>query len=133
MTSVRTGLEALSKAVRGVLVCLADQPLLAPEDVTVIAQAFLERRGCAVLVPTFGGARGNPIVLALESMREVLARDANFGCKGFVSQNHDLVTPLPMANDHVLVDLDRPEDYAALLARDAAAVGDEPGPPQPVG
>jgi molybdenum cofactor cytidylyltransferase len=116
MTSVRTGLEALSKLAHGVMVCLADQPKLTTEDVTLIAEAFLERPGCAVLVPTFGGARGNPIVLARESMREVLARDANFGCKGFVSRNEDIVTTFSMSNDHILCDLDRPEDYAALLA-----------------
>ncbi|HEY4016384.1 MAG TPA: nucleotidyltransferase family protein [Polyangiaceae bacterium] len=116
MTSVRVGLEALSKPAHGVMVCLADQPMLGGEDLTAIAGAFLDGPGCAVLVPTFGGARGNPIVLARESIRDILARGANFGCKDFVSRNGDLVTTLPMPNNHVLFDLDRPEDYAALLA-----------------
>lgn len=115
MTSVRAGLEALSKPTRAVMVCLADQPLLTAQDVTAIAEAFFERPGCSVLVPTFEGRRGNPIVLARESAGDILARGANFGCKQFVSQNADLVTTAPMSSDRILVDLDRPEDYAALL------------------
>ncbi|HXX68714.1 MAG TPA: nucleotidyltransferase family protein [Polyangiaceae bacterium] len=114
MTSVRTGLEALAKPTKAVMVCLADQPLLTSQDIAAIAAAFFDRPGCSVLVPTFDGMRGNPIVLARESVDEILARGANFGCKHFVSQNADLVTTAPMATHHVLVDLDRPEDYAAL-------------------
>lgn len=114
MTSVRVGLEALSKPTRAVMVCLADQPLLTSQDIAAIAAAFFDRPGGSVLVPTFDGVRGNPIVLARESVDEILARGANFGCKHFVSQNADLVTTAPMATRHVLVDLDRPEDYAAL-------------------
>jgi molybdenum cofactor cytidylyltransferase len=116
MTSVRVGLEALSKPSRGVMVCLADQPLLTADDVIAVAERFLECADCRVLVPTFGGVRGNPIVLARESMSEILARDANFGCRQFVSQNRDLVTTFSMSNNHILFDLDRPEDYEALLA-----------------
>jgi molybdenum cofactor cytidylyltransferase len=116
MTSVRAGLDALSKAARGVMVCLSDQPLLTAEDVTAIAEAFLERAGCVVLVPTFEGVRGNPIVLARESTKEILARGANFGCKQFVSRNRDLVTTFAASNNHILFDLDRPEDLAALPA-----------------
>jgi molybdenum cofactor cytidylyltransferase len=127
MTSVRTGLDALSKPAHGVMVCLSDQPLLDVDDVAAIAQAFLERPGCAVLVPTFEGVRGNPIVLARESMREVLARDANFGCKQFVSQNRDLVTTFAMSNGHILFDLDRPEDFSALLPREKMPTGSAGG------
>jgi molybdenum cofactor cytidylyltransferase len=115
MTSVHAGLQALSKPTRGVMVCLADQPLLTSEDVMAIAEAFFDRPGCSVLVPTFEGRRGNPIVLARESIAQILARAPNFGCKEFISRNADLVSTAPIPNRRVLVDLDRPEDYAALL------------------
>jgi molybdenum cofactor cytidylyltransferase len=115
MTSVRAGLEALSKPTQAVMVCLADQPLLTSQDVAAIAGAFFDRPGCSVLVPTFEGVRGNPIVLARESIAQILARGANFGCKQFLAQNADLVTTAPMSTRRVLVDLDRPEDYTALL------------------
>jgi molybdenum cofactor cytidylyltransferase len=117
MTSVRAGLEALSaSAVRGVMVCLADQPALTTEDLGTLADAFLAKDACPVLVPTFGGARGNPIVLDRRSLESILSRRANFGCRQFVAKHADVVTTLEMPNDHVLTDVDRPEDYAALGA-----------------
>jgi molybdenum cofactor cytidylyltransferase len=119
MTSVRAGLEALSARaapVRGVMVCLADQPALTTEDLGTVADAFLARVACTVLVPTFGGARGNPIVLGWPSLESILSRGGNFGCRQFVAKNADVVTTFEMPNDHVLTDVDRPEDYAALGA-----------------
>jgi len=128
MTSVRAGLEALSArgardvgdaSARGVMVCLADQPALTTEDLGTVADAFLARVACPVLVPTFGGARGNPIVLGWPSLESILSRGANFGCRQFVAKNADVVTTFEMPNDHVLTDVDRPEDYAALGASSA--------------
>ncbi|HZU81830.1 MAG TPA: nucleotidyltransferase family protein [Polyangiaceae bacterium] len=114
MTSVRAGLEALVRPAAGVMVCLSDQPMLTTPDLCAIADAFLARPGCALLVPTFAGVRGNPIVLARGSIADILSRGASFGCKQFVSKNADLVTTFAMPNDHVLIDLDRPEDLAGL-------------------
>lgn len=115
MTSVRAGLEALWRPTLAVMVCLADQALITSQDVVAIADAFFERPGCAVLVPTFDGVRGNPIVLARDSVGKILERGASFGCKQFVSQNADLVTTVAMSSRRVLFDLDGPEDYTALL------------------
>ena len=115
MTSVRAGLEALQEPSRGVFVALADQPWLTPEDVALIAQAFSDRPDCRVLVPTFRGARGNPIVLSRASLSSILARSGNFGCRQFVAKNPDLVTTVEMPSDHVIRDLDVPADYCALV------------------
>ena len=138
MTSVRAGLEALSAPrtghiggdprtpgpagatdatpERGVMVCLADQPALTTEDLGLVAGAFLARVDCPVLVPTFRGTRGNPIVLGWRSLASILSRGGDFGCRQFVAKNADLVTTFEMPSDHVLTDVDRPEDYAALGA-----------------
>jgi CTP:molybdopterin cytidylyltransferase MocA len=65
-------------------------------------------------VPTFGGARGNPIVLSRAALDAVLSRPGGFGCRQFIEKNRDLVTALEMPNDHVLRDIDLPSDYAGL-------------------
>ena len=113
MTSVRAGLTALTRPASGVMVCLSDQPALTRDDLAILADAF-GRGEARVLVPTFGGARGNPIVLSRASLEEILARGGNFGCRQFVAKNADVVTTFEMPNDHVTVDVDRPEDYAKL-------------------
>lgn len=117
MTTVRTALAALTAPCEGVLVCLGDQPALTVGDLALIAGEFFESRsGDEVLVPMFRGARGNPIVLPRASLGSILARGGNFGCRQFVAKNADLVRTFEMPNDHVLIDVDRPEDYAALAS-----------------
>jgi molybdenum cofactor cytidylyltransferase len=116
MTSVRAGLAALVARQRGsgVLVALGDQPALTEEDIHAIATGFLALPEGRVLVPTFGGARGNPIVLSRAALDAVLSRPGGFGCRQFIDKNRDRVTTLEMPNDHVLRDVDLPSDYAAL-------------------
>lgn len=117
MTSVHRGLEALAGVYEGVMIGLADQPLLIPEDVDTLIDAFGNRERGSVLVPTYRGRRGNPIVLANEHRDEILRGERNLGCKRFIERNPDLVTTVEMDTDHVVFDLDTPEDYAELQRR----------------
>jgi molybdenum cofactor cytidylyltransferase len=113
MTTVHAALAGLSAPSVGVMVCLGDQPALTAADLELVAGAFLAEPG-RVLVPTFGGVRGNPIVLPRASLAEIAARGVDFGCRQLVAKNAHLVRTFEMPDDHVLVDVDRPEDYVAL-------------------
>jgi molybdenum cofactor cytidylyltransferase len=126
MTSVHCGLAAMRQACDAVLVCLADLPLLEVADLRRLADAFVD---CptSVLVPTYRGARGNPIVLAYEHREQILAGDRNLGCRRLVEKHPELVTALEMDSDHVVFDLDTPEAYQELQRR----LGD-PGAATPV-
>jgi len=116
MTSVYCGMQALQEPCEGVMVCLADQPLLEPQDINLLVDHFLSKPA-AVLVPTYQGQRGNPIILASQHRADILNGERNLGCKRFIEKNPDLVTTLEFDNDHVIFDLDTPEDYAQLKLR----------------
>ena len=116
MSSVHCGLEALTRPCDGVMICLTDQPLLTAQDIDVLIDAF-GRRGASILVPTYKGRRGNPIVLAYSHRAEILGGGRNLGCKRLIERNPQLVTTVEMDTDHVVFDLDTPEDYASLQAR----------------
>jgi len=122
MTSVHCGMRALQQACDAVLVCLADLPLMAAEDLRQLTDAFAH---CptSVLVPTYRGERGNPIVLAYEHRQKILAGDRNLGCKRLIQKHPELVTALEMDNDHLVFDLDTPEAYQQLRQRLGAAAG----------
>jgi molybdenum cofactor cytidylyltransferase len=117
MTSVYCGLQALDAPCNGVMVCLSDQPLLTVKDINRLVQVFLRQCPTSVLVPTWQGRRGNPIVLAWEHRDAILGGAHHLGCKRLIENNPDLVTPLEMDNDHVVFDLDTPADYQRLLQR----------------
>jgi len=117
MSSVHCGLEALSGACEGVMICLADQPLLTPEDIDALIEAFGRRQQGSILVPTHRGRRGNPIVLAYAHRDEILGGGRDLGCKRLIERNPELVTRLEMETDHVVFDLDTPDDYAEWQRR----------------
>jgi molybdenum cofactor cytidylyltransferase len=116
MSSVHCGLEALTRPCDGVMICLADQPLLTARDIDVLIDAFA-RRGGSIIVPTYQGRRGNPIVLAYAHRARILGGGRNLGCKRLIERNPEWVTTVEMDNDHTVFDLDTPEDYAILRSR----------------
>jgi len=120
MTSVHCGMAALQQACDAVLVCLADLPLMQVEDLHQLAEAF-GHCPTSVLVPTYRGERGNPIVLAYRHRQQILAGDRTLGCKRLIQKHPELVTALEMSNDRLVFDLDTPEAYQRLQQRLGAA------------
>jgi len=119
MTSVYKGLLSLSKVCDGVMICLSDQPLLQADDINVLIEAFGQidhgSHG-SILVPTYQGQRGNPIIFDYEHRQGILNGERNLGCKKLIEKNPEQVSSFEMANDHVVIDLDTPEQYAAFTA-----------------
>jgi len=114
MTSVYEGLKALQEPCDGVMICLSDQPLLEREDINFLIDAFENRSGGSILVPTYQGKRGNPIVLEYQHRESILKGDRNLGCKRLIEKNPDLVATVEAETNHVVVDLDTPQDYLSL-------------------
>ena len=117
MTSVHTGMQALTKPCAGVMVCLVDQPLIQRDDLTLLAKAFVEIAATGapmILVPTYQSQRGNPVVLPYAMRDAILAGGMNLGCRNIIKRNPDKVTTFEMPNNHVIVDLDTPQDYQRI-------------------
>jgi molybdenum cofactor cytidylyltransferase len=117
MSSLRLGLEALEEGQDGIMICLADQPLLTAEDIDGLIRAFQQRSRGSIVVPQYRGWRGNPVVLADPHRRSLLAEGRPLDCRRLIDRHPDWVVWIETDNDHVLVDVDTPEDYAAIQAR----------------
>jgi molybdenum cofactor cytidylyltransferase len=116
MTSVHAGMEALTQETDGVMVCLSDQPLLTVKDIDALIRAFSNRQEGDVVVPTYRGQRGNPIVLANEYRRTILNGQRNLGCKHLIENNPDIVTTVEWDSDHVVVDIDTKQDVMTIAS-----------------
>jgi CTP:molybdopterin cytidylyltransferase MocA len=120
VSSVRAGLAALTMPVDAVMVCLGDQPLLTVSDLGALRRAFVQRPHGSIVVPTFAGRRGNPVLLDWASAEETLRRGSNFGCRHFLDENPERVYSWPAQTDHFIRDVDEPADYQALVAQASA-------------
>ncbi len=117
VTSIQAGLAALAKPCDGFMVCLSDQALLEPTDVSELISAFAQRSHGSVLVPQYQGRRGNPVICDGQHRRALLNGDSRLSCRQFIDQHPELVYPFPVDRDHVLFDVDTPADYERLIGR----------------
>lgn len=115
-SSLKVGLRAVSAGAEAVMVCLTDQPLLEPADVNRLLAAFREGGAQDIVVPFHQGQRGNPILFSARYRNEVQnTRGPIAGCRGIVQRYPEAIRAIEMETDHILRDLDTPEDYRALL------------------
>jgi molybdenum cofactor cytidylyltransferase len=111
MSSVHCGLAALKKSNAGVMIALADQPAITTEEINLLIDSFRGRSTGEVVIPTFRGARGNPIVISEQSRSDILCGKRDLGCRKFIEKNPGLVKMVEMPSSGVIIDLDTPADY----------------------
>ncbi|HEU0218039.1 MAG TPA: molybdopterin-binding/glycosyltransferase family 2 protein [Stellaceae bacterium] len=113
-TSLKRGLAALPAEVDGVVVCLADMPLIAGRDLDRLIGAFNPLEGRAIVVPIRRGKRGNPVLWSHQFVPEMMALAGDQGARKLIEEHADLVAEVEMDNDAILIDIDTPEALAEL-------------------
>ncbi|WP_052711559.1 nucleotidyltransferase family protein [Elstera litoralis] len=116
--------HALTLPLDGLLIALADMPLVGAEDLRALAAAFDPAAGRAVIVPTVSGQRGNPTLWARDLLPEMLALTGDQGAKRLMDRFTDRLFELPRENPGLLADLDTPEAYRIALASLRLSLGD---------
>jgi molybdenum cofactor cytidylyltransferase len=112
-TSVRAGIEAASKEADAIMVYLADQPLIQPDEINRLIQAFAEakRAGKSIVVPFFENRRGNPVIFDASYRAMALDIVGDVGCRRIIKRHPEQVFAVQMQTDHVVLDVDTPEDF----------------------
>ena len=111
-TSLIHGLRHVTQASDGFIVVLGDMPFVPSSVIDAMIDAFVARSGATIVVPTYKGNRGNPVLwpTALRSEFETLSGDR--GAKQLMALHGDLLYELEVGTDAVLTDLDTPEDFS---------------------
>ena len=110
--SIAAGVRQLPAATRAVLIIPADHPAVPPEAVATLIAAWQE--GAALVVPTYGGRGGHPVLVDMQFRRELTNLDPQHGLKGLF-QAHSGVVSRPVVNTSLIArDMDTWDDYRAL-------------------
>ena len=96
----------------GWLLVPADHPLLAPAVLDSLLARWIDR-GDRILVPTFGGRRGHPVVFRWHFADEVSAIPPGRGLNWLLDKYRDRVAEFAVEDDSILLDMDTPADFAA--------------------
>jgi xanthine dehydrogenase accessory factor len=114
-TSIRAGLRALPEGTEAAMIVLADQPLVAPRTLDGLIDEYSRTRP-AVVIPTYKGFRGNPVVVDRRLFPEMMELRGDVGCRAIFGDHADSVVKVAVDDRGVVTDIDTMEDFVRLGA-----------------
>lgn len=115
--SVRTGRDALSPAFSGVLICLCDHPLVAPETVELLAALHNEGKD-RIIIPHHCGRKGHPTLFPRCLLDELVMP---LTLRDLLQGNRERLCLVEVADQGVCLDMDTPEEYQRVAGIQQAA------------
>lgn len=110
--SLRLGIRNVGEA-EAAIIALGDQPFVLPGTVDKIVEAY-ERTGATIVVPTYLGTRGNPVLFDRSFFPQIEKIRGDIGAKSVVQRNAANVLEVEVDDNGVLVDMDTTSDIERL-------------------
>lgn len=101
----------------GILLCLVDHPLISAELVGTLIDRFYSS-GKFVVLPTYKGRRGHPVIFSAALYDELLAAPLELGARAVVWAHASEVLEIPTEEDGVVLNLNDPETLRRALTSD---------------
>ena len=102
--------------VDGALVLLADMPRVDASLIDTLVGAFDPARGALVVVPTFDGKRGNPVLWSRRFFADLMALQGDVGARHLIGSHAEAVTEVGVDGNAALTDVDTPDALKAVRA-----------------
>ena len=113
LTSLQCGLRALGAIQTPVLFTLVDHPAVRPDTVSLLADT-----DAPIVIPRFAGRRGHPVRLNPQIARQFLEEPVSSKVRDLIDRNAASIRYLDVDDAAINDDVDNPELYQALLARE---------------
>ena len=118
-SSIQKGV-ANANSDNGLMICLADQPLITVEDYNQCIDIYADeslRDGKIIVVPFAGNKKGNPVIFSPFYRQDILDHSEPEGCKEIIQMNKSHVVRVAIKNEGILNDVDTPESYQQLIGK----------------
>jgi molybdenum cofactor cytidylyltransferase len=112
-SSLREGLAALDQRSDAALIILGDQPFIRPQTLGQIMDGYRRSRA-KIVIPSYQGNRGNPVLLDRSVFSEVMALEGDVGCRAIFGSHLDAILKVEVEDKGVLLDIDDQDDYERL-------------------
>lgn len=109
--SLAAGIAAVPANWAAALICLGDMPLISPD--LIRAMAASADTG-SILVPTFDGRRGNPVLWGREHFPRLQLLAGDVGAKALIAELRAQVEEIPWQDDSIAIDVDLPDMLMAV-------------------
>ena len=114
LSSLWVGMDAaVHDDTAALLVTLVDVPLIDPATVARVIEEW-EKTRAPVVRPAIGSRHGHPVIFDRRVFAELRAAPLEEGAKTVVRAHAHEVVDVPVTDEGCLVDVDTPQDYAAI-------------------
>ncbi len=114
--SLRVGIAAVPATASAALVCLGDMPLVTGRMIERLLEAYDPDEGRSVVVPTFRGKIGNPVLWDRRFFPDIAGLVGDVGARSLLERHSEYVAQVELGDDAVLRDFDTVEALATLPA-----------------
>jgi molybdenum cofactor cytidylyltransferase len=110
--SIAAGIRALPVSSAATLIALVDHPAIPPTVVSTLIENW--REGVRLIVPTWNGRGGHPVLVDLSFKPELLNLDATGGLRALFEAHRNDVKRVPVNSPYIARDMDTWDDYLTL-------------------
>lgn len=107
-SSIKIGLKNLSKNTNYFFICLGDMPMV---SVNVYNKLIDSKDKNEIIVPTYNGISGNPVLFSKYIKKKIFNIEGDFGAKKIIKLNEEKVFKLPVNEEGVTLDFDKLENF----------------------
>jgi len=106
-SSIATGIRSLADDSEGVIICLADMPLVASNHLDLLIENYDPGRICA---PFYRGRRGNPVLFGSTFFEDLLQLTGDTGARQLLDGLANSITQVDVDDDGIFYNVNRPAD-----------------------
>lgn len=114
-SSLRTGISAVNPDAEGALIVLGDQPFVRSSTLDRLIEHHHRSRP-QIVIPTYKGFRGNPVLLDRSVFPELMHISGDIGCRAIFGNHTENISKLAVDDAGILLDVDTREDFQKLAA-----------------
>ena len=110
-SSIKMGLNHLSKNTEYFFICLGDMPMVNSD---IYNQLINSRNQKNIIVPTYNGQQGNPVLFDKSMKETVMNITGDVGAKKILKLNKDKILNLEINDQNISKDLNTQGDFSSL-------------------
>ncbi len=115
-TSLIKGIKNLRQDIEAFMVILGDQPFVSKETMEKIIETYygMERKPLMV-VPTYRGLRGNPVLISSRIAKDIMSLRGDIGARALMEKYKAYISYIETQDPGVVLDIDTKEDLEKAL------------------
>ena len=110
-SSIKKGLDSLSKETEAFFICLGDMPNVNKEIYNQLINASFGNKDKEIFVPYYQERQANPILFSKKMKDEIQKIEGDFGAKKIIADNEKKVFKLSTQDKGVITDFNKINDF----------------------